>query len=53
MSWMTQLVARMLGKSDLSTSWNGLTQRVIDRVEPEMWGMVLNRIPTGSYAEAR
>ena len=50
---MSQLVALLRGKPVSTDSLGNLTQRVVDRVEPEIWGLVHERIPTGSYAEAR
>ncbi len=53
MSWISRLVASIRGESRLADSLDALMQRVVDRVEPEIWGLIHAGIPTSTYAEAR
>ncbi len=53
MSWKSMLLSMFGGKSFHANQVDSLIQRVVDRVEPELWGLVYERIPTSSYAEAR
>ena len=53
MSWKSKLLALVGRKTFLASQIDSLIQRVVDRVEPELWGLFYERIPTSSYAEAR
>jgi hypothetical protein len=53
MSWMSKFFAPMRGMSSFAFPSHALVQRVVDRVEPEIWGLVHEGIAGLTSGEVR